>query len=289
MVRLLGPLILGGCLFSGAVALILRAPEPLEDLGVAGAWAARAGFAPFPWGYGGGLSARLSRLCVWVELDKESLSAQSPCIPRGEGRILELTYYNMSSRMPSMKAFKSGRISRAISQRGLASKAGVSFRTIQLLESGKHDGRLSTFEKVARSLGLPEGAIERTIERRLSREVDSVIDISERIFLDGEASWPVHLFNFVDAFRRRPRLELLADPPAPETPNPLLCLIASTVESLCREAGMEPPAWCPGVGRLGEPWFVSGVQSLKAFALVHSPVDFRKRNVFVLDNFLDRA
>ncbi len=188
-----------------------------------------------------------------------------------------------------MHALKARRIARRLSQRGLAARAGVSFRTVQLLESGRHDWRLSTLEKLCRALGLPPRGIERSIERSLVREEDSVIDVSERICLEGEASWSVFLFNFVDEFRRNPRPGLVADPPDPGLPDRLRCLIASTVESLCDEAGMEPPVWCRGVGRLREPWFVAGIESLKASALVHSPAPFRQRNVFVLDNFLDRA
>ncbi len=188
-----------------------------------------------------------------------------------------------------MNPLKARRITRGVSQRTLAAKAGVSFRTVQLLESGKHDWRLSTLKKVSRALGLSDQAIERTIQHCLSREVDSVLDISERISVAGEASWPVHLFNFVDEFRRKPRQTLVAAPPDPGTPKSLQCLIASTVESLCEEIGMESPEWCWGVGSLAKPWFVSGTESLKALALVHSPAHFRKRNIFVLDNFLNRA
>ncbi|NCO37375.1 MAG: hypothetical protein COZ06_23865 [Armatimonadetes bacterium CG_4_10_14_3_um_filter_66_18] len=40
---------------------------------------------------------------------------------------------------------------------------------------------------------------------------------------------------------------------------------------------------------LPEPWFVSGIENLKATALVESPTHFRKRRIFVLGNFLERA
>ena len=46
---------------------------------------------------------------------------------------------------------------------------------------------------------------------------------------------------------------------------------------------------CAGVGALATPWFVAGVENLKALALVESPTHFRKRNIFVLGNFLSRA
>jgi transcriptional regulator with XRE-family HTH domain len=188
-----------------------------------------------------------------------------------------------------MNVFKVRRTSRGLSQRDLAAQAGVSFRTVQQLESSRHDWRLSTLKKVSRALGLSERAVERVILRSLSREIDSVSDISERIAVEGEETWTGHLFNFVDEFRKRPRQVLVAAPPDPEISKRLQCLIASTVESLSDEAGIGAPDWCMGIGRLAEPWLVSGVESLRALALLHSPTHFRKRNIFVLDNFLNRA
>jgi hypothetical protein len=38
-----------------------------------------------------------------------------------------------------------------------------------------------------------------------------------------------------------------------------------------------------------DPWFVSGMESLKAIALVESPLPFRLRKIFVLENFLSRV
>ena len=66
-------------------------------------------------------------------------------------------------------------------------------------------------------------------------------------------------------------------------------LIASTVETLCADLSLEAPEWCRGVSRLDRPWFVSGVENLKASALVESPSRYRMRNVFVLANFLERV
>ena len=52
---------------------------------------------------------------------------------------------------------------------------------------------------------------------------------------------------------------------------------------------MDAPAWAAGCHFLPEPWFVSGVESLKATALVEAPLAFRRNNVFVLGNFMSRA
>jgi hypothetical protein len=38
-----------------------------------------------------------------------------------------------------------------------------------------------------------------------------------------------------------------------------------------------------------DPWFVSGMENINAIALVESPLQFRIRKIFVLENFLIRV
>lgn len=100
--------------------------------------------------------------------------------------------------------------------------------------------------------------------------------------------WRVPLFDFVDDLR------YYRDPSAIQEPFEVKdarfsALLASTIEALCRELGWTPPAWVVQVPALREPWFVSGFESLKAIALVESPASFRRRNVFVMANFLVRV
>jgi len=165
----------------------------------------------------------------------------------------------------------------------------MSFRGLQLLETEDHDWRLSSIRKVASALNLPANGIDLVLRHFLEQDENSVMVASIRIEADGFASWPLHLFNFVDAFRSAPGKLLVQMPLVVELDRKLTCLLASTVESLCVELQITIPEWCYGVGCLADPWFVSGVESLKAMALVESPVRFRKRNIFVLGNFLDRA
>jgi hypothetical protein len=66
-------------------------------------------------------------------------------------------------------------------------------------------------------------------------------------------------------------------------------LLASTAESLCDELGLEVPGWLAQVPACPTPWFVAGVENLKAIALAESPLRFRIRKIFVLRNFLSRA
>ena len=176
-----------------------------------------------------------------------------------------------------------------LSQRRFASRAGVSFRALQMLEAGHTDPRLSTLEKIGEALGHPAGGLTEIISDYWSEDDDSIVAVSARIAEEGEDSWKIRLFEFVDAFRAFPRGSLIEYPPFTKVSLRMRCLMTATVETLCRRYGIEIPWWCAGSGVLPSPWFVSGVENLKAIALVESPAAFRRRNIFVLGNFLDRA
>jgi hypothetical protein len=66
-------------------------------------------------------------------------------------------------------------------------------------------------------------------------------------------------------------------------------LLASTVEKLCDELKLETPAWIQEIPPCKEPFFVSGIENLKAISIVQSPLKFKARNVFVTGNFLVRV
>jgi hypothetical protein len=106
---------------------------------------------------------------------------------------------------------------------------------------------------------------------------------------DGFDSWKIHFMDFIDQFRKSmdPRLILL--PPPPSFNKELTALLASIVCQLCQEIEMEAPAWAGKLYFLNKPWFVAGTESLKAAALVESPLSFRRNNIFVLDNFTARV
>lgn len=182
-----------------------------------------------------------------------------------------------------MNQLKAWREQRGLSQRQLAKRAGVAFRTVQLAERGR-DCRRSTWLKLAGTLGVDEGAL-------FEGETAMVTAQSAARAMTGTGgdAWKSWLFELVDEFRRAPRLQLVARAPDPEVEPRSLALLASTVEALCAQAGIPAPWWCDGVPGLPQPWFPAGAESLKASALVESPAAFRKRNIFVLGNFLSRA
>lgn len=100
--------------------------------------------------------------------------------------------------------------------------------------------------------------------------------------------WEIHFANFLDDFRRHQSLRAIAQP-LQLNDRKLDALLASTAEALCDEAGLEPPSWLADVPECELPYFVGGIERLKAISIVESPLRFRIRKIFVLENFLSRV
>ena len=172
------------------------------------------------------------------------------------------------------------------SQRGLAVQADISYKSLQLIEAG-HDTRISTLEKLAKALHYPKTFFKRYIFDFFALPQDSVFVISKQVLETKD--WQIPFFNFVDQFRKTKDLSYVFEAPTSELPIRIRALLASTVETLCAELQLEKPWWCDGVPSLKDPYFVAGIENLKAMSLIESSVHFRKRNIFVLGNFLDRV
>ncbi len=107
-------------------------------------------------------------------------------------------------------------------------------------------------------------------------------------FEDDPEWWKIPLMDFVDDFRRH------KDPAAIAEPFKLNderkdALLASVIETLCDELGLAIPDWLNDVPACREPYFVSEMESLKAMSLVQTPIHFRIRKVFIMENFLFRV
>lgn len=100
--------------------------------------------------------------------------------------------------------------------------------------------------------------------------------------------WSRYLMSFVDEFRRTRELSLIAVPFANDGSR-MSAILAATAEQLCFETKLVTPLWIQQIKACDKPWFVSGMESLKAIALVESPLPFRLRKIFVLENFLTRV
>lgn len=100
--------------------------------------------------------------------------------------------------------------------------------------------------------------------------------------------WKIPLMDFVDDFRRHKDPSAIAEPFAlgDERKDAVL---AGVIETLCDEMHIAIPSWLEAVPACREPYFLSGYESLKAIAIVESPVRFRLRKIFVMENFLFRV
>lgn len=100
--------------------------------------------------------------------------------------------------------------------------------------------------------------------------------------------WCVHLMDFVDDFRYYKNPQAVAEPFVAGDPR-MDAVLASTAEALCDELGLTPPAWLAEVPGCAQPYFVGEIENLKAISIVESPLRFRLRKIFVLENFLHRV
>ncbi|WJK37250.1 hypothetical protein [Solwaraspora sp. WMMA2065] len=84
--------------------------------------------------------------------------------------------------------------------------------------------------------------------------------------------------------------ELFATAPSETGDVRVDAALAGLAEHLARRDGWRPPTWAFDQNRYAKPWwFVSGLKSWHATAIVESPLAFRKRGVFITESALTRV
>ena len=111
---------------------------------------------------------------------------------------------------------------------------------------------------------------------------------TKRKFVEEPRWWKIALMDFVDDFRYYKDERAIAQP-FELTDEEKDTVFAGVIETLCDELGIQIPSWLADVPPCRTPLFLSRMESLKAIAIVESPVRFRLRKVFVMENFLFRV
>ncbi|CAN5483445.1 hypothetical protein BH18ACI1_BH18ACI1_18720 [soil metagenome] len=117
--------------------------------------------------------------------------------------------------------------------------------------------------------------------------MNTLKETKEKIVRDQQ-NWCIYLMDFVDDFRYYKDTEMIAEP-FELSDEKTDALLASTAESLCDELKIELSEWLEEVPACEKPYFVGEIENLKAISIVESPLRFKIRNIFVLENFLGRV
>ena len=174
----------------------------------------------------------------------------------------------------------------SLSERSLSKKINLSRTLIRSIKSRENNITLHSLSEVAKYFDLEVTVLAFNSMQNVSI---NTVSVSYEVMKDGFESWKIHFLNLVDEFRRTldPRLILL--PPVDSLDEKLKSLLASMVRYLCNEIEIATPEWAQNRYFLNIPWFPSGMESLKATALLESPLEFRNNNIYVQKNFLDRT
>ncbi len=172
------------------------------------------------------------------------------------------------------------------SQRKVSMELGISRTTLRKGLNLDDSIKLSSLKTIATYF---DQEITILSHPKNSTPICTTVATSFYIHSDGFDSWKIHLMNMVDEFRKSKDQRLIILPPDNICSTKLTTLIAATVLELCIEEKISQPSWAKKIRPLSRPWFVSGMESLKASALLESPHSFRSKNIFVHDNFLQRV
>jgi hypothetical protein len=83
--------------------------------------------------------------------------------------------------------------------------------------------------------------------------------------------------------------QAVCDPPPVELDQYWGNYVAAMIEFAAVRKNTEAPSWTERVRPLEEPAFGSSLKSLRLYLLTHSPVAFRRRNIFIDSSIGDRV
>jgi hypothetical protein len=127
--------------------------------------------------------------------------------------------------------------------------------------------------------------------RQIAQEIEVCLAQEDRAL--GVAEARRLAFSFGETFERLSppeRVHVVEDRPESVGDAGFDALLAAVAEHECARAQMVAPAWVNEPSRfLDTWWFVSGLRSLHADALAHSPISFARRGIFITEGALSYA
>ena len=175
---------------------------------------------------------------------------------------------------------------KGFTERALVKQTSLSRSTIRGITTNSGNPTVQSLINLAAEF---DREIEILAVPRNSSTEFSTVATCYKVNRDGFNSSKIHFMDLVDTYRQTldPHQLLLAPPKGFN--KQLTALLASIVSELCGVSGIDSPRWATKRFYLDIPWFISEVESLKASAILESPITFRKNNIFVQENFLARA
>lgn len=117
---------------------------------------------------------------------------------------------------------------------------------------------------------------------------DDLNKIAESINSGGD--WRLYIQQLMDDIRRNPKEYYRIFKEKPKFNDiKVYAMFQALTRHYAHEYNFETPEWAKVPEYLKEPWFPSGIENLKAMCILESPFEFRRNNIFVLKNFLDRV
>ncbi len=169
-----------------------------------------------------------------------------------------------------------------LTQTRLAELAGTTQSAIAAYEAGTRE---PTVPVLARMIAAAGARLDLDVgpDPFLYRLADVARDIAATGPVD-EARRLRLVFEFLRGSQEdgHPLVLLVAAEPPPTGDPRFDALLAAVAEDLCVHADEVPPAWVHDSSRfLDHAWWVSGLPSARAAALVHAPASFRRRGVML--------
>ena len=192
---------------------------------------------------------------------------------------------HLLGRGDSAALLRSARAAAGLTQTRLAELAGTTQSAIAAYEAGMRE---PTVPVLARMVAAAGARLEVGVppDPTLYRLADVARDIAATDAAD-EARRLRFVFEFLRGAQEdgHPLVLLVAAEPPSTGDVRFDALLAAIAEDLCVHAGEAPPSWVHDPSRfLDRAWWVSGLPSARAAALVHAPASFRRRGV-MLDRY----